>query len=83
MTGARISTPMPSAGIQPGQEIHLKALLPEPVGLVDEIVHVARVDADSRTGQNTIGIAFGRRIPGMAELIRGTQVKEQRLRRAG
>jgi c-di-GMP-binding flagellar brake protein YcgR len=81
MTGARISTPMPSAGIQPGQEIHLKALLPEPVGLVDEIVHVARVDADSRTGQNTIGVAFGRRIPGMAELIRGTQTQAQRLRR--
>lgn len=83
MTGARINTPMPSAGITPGQEIHLKALLPEPVGLVDEIVHVARVDLDSRTGQNTIGIAFARRIPGLAELIRGTKTQTERLRRAG
>lgn len=81
MTGARICTPMNGAGIQPGQEIHLKAMLPEPVGLVDEIVHVARVESDSRTGQNTIGIAFARRIPGLAELIRGTQTREQRLRR--
>jgi hypothetical protein len=81
MVGASIRTAMAPAGFQPGQEIHLKALLPEPVGLVDEIVHVARVAGDTRTGQNVIGVAFGRRIPGLAELIRGTQLREQRLRR--
>jgi hypothetical protein len=81
MVGASVRTAMAPAGISPGQEIHLKAMLPEPVGLVDEVVQVARVHGDPRTGQNVIGISFSRRIPGMAELIRGTQTREQKLRR--
>ena len=82
MSGASIRTAMAPAGIAPGQEIHLKAMLPEPVGLVDEMVQVARVNGDSRTGQNVIGVSFNRRIPGLAELIRGTQAAPQQLRRA-
>src|SRR5439155_12442437 len=81
MTGARVRTAMSSDKIQVGQEIYLKSLLPEPVGLLDELVQVARMEMDARSGGTTIGLGFTRRIDGLAELIRSAQGRQ--LRKAG
>ena len=75
MGGARIRTSMALDKIQIGQEIYLKSMLPEPVGLLDELVHVMRMEDDPRSEGATIGVAFTRRINGLAELIRMTQAR--------
>jgi c-di-GMP-binding flagellar brake protein YcgR len=82
MGGARIRTLMASDKIQQGLEIYLKALLPEPVGLLDEMVRVVRMEIDENTGEATVGVAFGKRIDGLAELIRFAQSHGSR-RQAG
>jgi len=70
LTGARIDTPASIGRITPGQALFLKTLLPDPVGLMDELVDVVRVDVDIRSGQHIIGLRFRKRINGMEDLIR-------------
>lgn len=73
MTGARIDTPLPIGRITPGQALYLKAMLPDPVGLMDELVDVVRIDVDIRSGQHIIGLRFRKRINGLENLIRHAQ----------
>jgi PilZ domain len=81
MGGARIRTAMATDRIAAGQEIFLKAMLPEPVGLLDELVQVTRLEIDERTGGATIGLSFKRRIHGLAELMKAEESRQ--LRKAG
>lgn len=71
MSGSRIRTPLTIKGVAVGQEVFLKALLPEPVGLIDQPVEVVRLEADYRTGDHLISVRFVDRIPGLADLLRG------------
>jgi c-di-GMP-binding flagellar brake protein YcgR len=83
MGGARVRTPMAAGRIEAGQEIYLKTLLPEPVGLLDELVQVTRIENESRASNGQIfGLTFKRRIEGLSELIRSAQSREVR-RKAG
>lgn len=70
MTGARVVTNMPVMFMFPGQSVFLKALMPEPVGLIDELVEIARITNEPKPGETSIGIQFRRKIRGLAELIR-------------
>jgi hypothetical protein len=70
MTGASVRTPLAAGRIIPGQEIFLKASLGEPVGVLDEVVDVARVHAEASSEQQIIGISFRRRIEGLDRLLR-------------
>jgi c-di-GMP-binding flagellar brake protein YcgR len=83
MGGARVRTPMALGKLEPGQEVYLKTMLPEPVGLLDELVQVERIENEQRgvPGQ-IIGLSFKRRIEGLAELIRTAQLRVTR-RKAG
>lgn len=78
MGGARIRTCLASDRIQQGLEVYLKAMLPEPVGLLDELVQVVRMEVDENTGEATVGVSFRRRIEGLAELIRFAQSRGTR-----
>ena len=73
MAGARIITQSISGRIGPGRALYLKAMLPEPAGLLDELVNVVRVDCDSRTGQCTIGLRFQRRVEALERLLRASR----------
>jgi hypothetical protein len=70
MSGARVVTSMPVMFMFPGQSLFLKTIMSEPVGLIDELVEIARIDTDPKSGETSIGISFRRRIEGLAELIR-------------
>ena len=66
-----------------GHELFLKSMMPEPIGLVDEVVDVVRVEVDPLTGQHTIGIAFRRKVQGLEEFIRHHQPTVTVMRRTG
>jgi hypothetical protein len=70
MTGARIHTDQSLALLSLGQEVYLKTTLPEPVGLLDELVEVQRLEPDHRTGLSIIGVQFRRRIDRLEALMR-------------
>jgi hypothetical protein len=71
MLGARVlATPM-RPPLEPGGFLYLKVMLPEPGGLLDEMVNVARVDNDPRGGACTITVRFQRRIESLERLMRG------------
>jgi c-di-GMP-binding flagellar brake protein YcgR len=70
MSGARVVTAMPVMFMFPGQSLFLKSMMGEPVGLIDELVEIARIETDPKSGETSIGIRFRRKIDGLAELIR-------------
>lgn len=70
MTGASIRTPLAAGRIVPGQEVFLKASLGEPVGVLDEVVDVSRVQAEAGSEHQIIAISFRRRIEGLDVLLR-------------
>jgi len=78
MTGARIRTNMPAGRIVVGQTMFLKSLMPDPVGLMDELVDVRRVEIETRTGLHNIGISFRKKINGLEDLIRAAQAVPER-----
>jgi c-di-GMP-binding flagellar brake protein YcgR len=73
MTGARILLPQPPQRLMPGDALFLKAALPEPVGLIDDLVDICRIDIDPRTSQCAVGVKFRKRIEGLDVLIRNEQ----------
>ena len=73
MGGACIRAAIPPGRVVVGQAIFMKSLLPDPVGLIDELVDVMRVDREVRTGLFSVGICFRRRINGLEDLIRAAQ----------
>jgi len=83
MTGARIRSAMGVGRVALGQELFLKSMMPEPIGLVDEAVEVVRVEVDANTGHQTIGIAFRRKVQGLEEFIRQHQPTVTVMRRTG
>jgi c-di-GMP-binding flagellar brake protein YcgR len=74
MGGARVITPMQAMWMFPGQSVYLKAMLPEPVGLIDELVDIARIETDETNGARSIGIRFRKRLPGLEDLIRRKRI---------
>ncbi len=70
MSGARIHTSQPLSTLSLGQEVYLKCAMPEPVGLLDEIVEVQRLEPDRRTGLNIVGVQFRRRVDRLEALMR-------------
>lgn len=70
MSGARIHTAQPLSALSLGQEVYLKCTMPEPVGVLDEIVEVQRLEPDRRTGLNIVGVQFRRRIDRLELLMR-------------
>jgi len=83
MTGARIRSAMGVGSVASGHELFLKSMMPEPIGLVDEVVDVVRVEIDPTTGEHTIGIAFRRKVQGLEEFIRQHQPTVTVMRRTG
>lgn len=73
MSGAQILARLGNR-LNSNLEVFLKCRLPEPVGLIDEVVDVTRVTVDQRTGQFHVGVRFLRRIPGLATVIRDVQL---------
>ena len=73
MTGARIISGMQVLWIFPGQSVYLKVKLPDPVGLIDEMVDVARIESEAH-GERSIGIRFRKRIDGLEDLIRAKRL---------
>lgn len=76
MSGARITTVGPARGVAKGQELYLKFMLPEPVGLVDEVVEVHRIESDARNNRHCVGVSFHRRLERLALLMRSPAAPE-------
>ncbi len=72
MTGARLLVSAPNRKMEPGQIVYLKAMLPEPAGQMDDLVKLARVECDARTGKCTIGVQFQQPIEGLETLMRSS-----------
>jgi hypothetical protein len=70
MSTARVRSSAPPSWIAPGQPVFIKAMLPEPVGLIDELVDVSQLEPDGDGSHYAITISFRRRINGLAELMR-------------
>jgi hypothetical protein len=70
MTGARLHTSMPVTGFSIGEEVYLKVALPEPAGLMDELVQVQRMEGEAGTGMTVVSVVFRRRLPRLEALIR-------------
>jgi len=70
MTGARLHTTLPLASLSIGQEVYLKFVLPEPEGVIDEVVEVQRLEADDASGMNVVCVTFRRRLPRIEALLR-------------
>jgi hypothetical protein len=70
MSGARIHTSQPLSTLSLGQEMYLKCAMSEPVGVLDEIVEVQRLEPDHRTGMNIVGVQFRRRVDRLELLMR-------------
>jgi hypothetical protein len=70
MSGARLHAPLPPPWLSPGQSVFLKAMLPDPVGLIDEQVDVVTVEAATSPDQHVVAITFRRRINGLSDLLR-------------
>lgn len=68
--GARMHIAAPLSNLSMGQQLYLKFTLPEPVGLIDEVVQVERMDLDRRNGTHTIGVTFKRRVDRLAGVMR-------------
>jgi c-di-GMP-binding flagellar brake protein YcgR len=85
MSGARISTDTQPRGVSEGQELYLKFMLPEPVGLVDEVVEVQRIDSEPQQRTFHVGVTFHRRLERLAALMRPQHAvhAQQQHRRAG
>ena len=73
MTGAKVGTLIRASWLAPGKSAFLKIMLPEPVGLLDELVDVARLEEAEPGQEQVIGIKFRRRIEGLEEFIRANQ----------
>lgn len=70
MSGARMTLTAPARGITIGQEVYIKFMMPEPMGLVDEVVEVQRIENDPRSGKYEVGVSFHRRLERLALLMR-------------
>lgn len=70
MSGARITIAGALRGLAIGNEVYLKFMLPEPVGLVDEVVEIHRIETDSKSGMHQVGVSFHRRLERLASLMR-------------
>lgn len=68
MTGARLHTAFPAGRIGLGQSFNLKAELPAPVGLVDQLVDIVKAEPHAGGGQ-LIAVDFRGRVPGLETLI--------------
>lgn len=73
MSGASIVTNLPPNRLERGRMLYLKSKLPEPGGLIDDLVTIARVETDSATGQTIIGVQFHRRLESVEALMRGAK----------
>lgn len=70
MTGARFLAACQCDQLQPNQQVFLKAMFPPPVGLVDDLVTITRIEADGPDAPPTIGVRFQNRIPALDQLLR-------------
>ncbi len=70
MSGARVSMDSAAPGLSIGQELYLKFEMPDPIGKVDEVVEVQRLDFDRRNSKHTVGVSFQRRIERLETLLR-------------
>ena len=70
MSGARVSMESAPPGLSIGQELYLKFQMPDPIGIVDEVVEVQRLDFDRRSSKHTVGVSFRRRIERLEALLR-------------
>lgn len=67
-----------------GQRVYLKVELPDPIGLLTEMVRIIHVSPDERMDRHLIGIAFRHRIGGLGQFLEQHEKKQRRrLRRAG
>lgn len=86
ITGVRVHTDLSTDAIEISQELTMQFLLPEPAGVIDEVVEVQRLLVDEATGRNAICVSFRRRIPRLEALLRMTTDRlpmplEQEMRR--
>jgi len=68
----RVHVKMPTDCIEISQELTVQFLLPDPAGMIDEVVEVHRLVVDEGTGLNAICASFRRRIPRLEALLRMT-----------
>lgn len=68
MSGARAASLLPPPWLAPALAVFLKAKLPEPVGLIDELVEVTQIEPGVEG--YAVALAFRKRIDGLADLIR-------------
>jgi hypothetical protein len=70
LNGALVVARMAYCDLAPGQALYLKATLPDPIGDIDEVVTIARIDHDPHKERCAIGVRFSKRIDGLAGLVR-------------
>lgn len=86
VSGLRMHTSEPTDGIEVNHELTVQFLLPEPAGMIEEVVEVQRLLVDDATRKNAICASFRRRIPRLEALLQMTTDRlpmplEQEMRR--
>ena len=67
-----------------GQRVYLKVELPDPIGLLTEMVRIVHISPDDRMDRHLVGISFRHRIDGLGHFLEQHEKKQRRrLRRAG
>lgn len=70
--GLRIHTAGDVSTITIGQELTVAFAMPDPAGLIEEVVEVHRVEPDAGSGLSAICVSFRRRVPRLEALLRMT-----------
>lgn len=71
-TGLRVHTRTETECLEIGAELTVQFLLPEPAGVIDDVVELQRLERDVGTGLNAICVSFRRRLPKLEALLRMT-----------
>jgi c-di-GMP-binding flagellar brake protein YcgR len=70
MSGARVSMEAAPPGLSIGQELYLKFQMPDPIGVVDEVIEIRRLEYDRRCSKHTVGVSFRTRLDRVEALMR-------------
>lgn len=78
---ARLRCPDVPRGFIGRVQAALRMTLPEPVGTVEQVVRVNRIERCARTGHNIVAIEFTEEIESLERLIRALEIRRAKRRR--
>lgn len=80
--GMKLRSRNATGRLMPGQRVFLKLVLPEPVGVITEMVHIAHMREAREPDVTIIGVRFERKIPEMHEAVKALDLERKSRRRS-